>query len=79
MLSRYNEIQKQIEVLQAEAKEIESAIRAEVEKTGDMIAGHGWVARMKIGGKSTNHEAAAHAQIAPALFRDLYEPLLQQK
>jgi len=60
MLDRYNDIQEMIVFLQAEAVEIEAALRVQVEETGT-VAGHGWIATMKPGRKSTDHEAAVKA------------------
>ena len=63
ILDRYNDIQEMIAFLQAEAAEIESALRVQVEETGT-VAGHGWIAQLKPGRKSTDHEAAVKAAFA---------------
>ena len=60
MLDRYAEIQKQLDILEAEARAIEDALRKQVEETGT-VAGHGWIAHIKPGRKSTDHEAAVKA------------------
>ena len=60
MLDRYNDIQAAIATLQAEAAGIEAALREQVEASGT-VAGHGWIAHMKRGRKSTDHEAAVKA------------------
>ncbi len=60
MLNRYDEIQKQIEALQAEARVIETTLREQVAESGT-VSGFGWVARIKPGRKSTDHEAAVKA------------------
>ena len=72
ILDRYNDIQEMIAFLQAEAAEIESALRVQVEETGT-VAGHGWIAQLKPGRKSTDHEAAARKQINQTLFSELYD------
>ena len=59
-LDRYNDIQEMIAFLQAEAADIEAALREQVEETGT-VAGYGWIATMKPGRKSTDHEAAVKA------------------
>ena len=59
-LDRYNEIQEMIAFLKAEAADIEDALREQVAATGP-VAGHGWIAQLKPGRKSTDHEAAVKA------------------
>jgi hypothetical protein len=70
MLERYAELKQQQATIAAELAEIETAL-AEQAKSGPVAAG-GWIARWKPGRKSTNHEAAAAAQLPPEIYGALY-------
>ena len=72
MLDRYNDIQQTIATLQAEAADIEAALRVQVEETGT-VAGYGWIAQMKPGRKSTDHEKAVKSAAAHAYLNNLHD------
>jgi len=72
MLDRYNEIQEMIAFLQAEVADIESALRVQVEETGT-VAGYGWIAQLKPGRKSTDHEAAVRDAVEFTNFNALHD------
>jgi len=72
MIDRYAEIQGLVAFLQAEAAEIEAALRVQVEATGP-VAGYGWIAQLKPGRKSTDHEAAVRDAVEFANFNALHD------
>ena len=58
LLKRYDEIEREILELREEQKEIGDALERHVSDHGDLNA-YGWIAEMKRGRSSINHEKAA--------------------
>ncbi len=82
-LDRYAELKKQLNEIQAQAAlqsapilselaEIENALHDHVKATGSIAAGYGYLARIKSGRKSTDHEAAFNAKMAECIEHQMH-------
>lgn len=77
MLAQYAAIDRTIAVLNERKEEIKSAVEIFVTETGEPIAAHGLIARMKPGRKTYDHElAVCNAQESGSVSDDEIRKLI---
>jgi len=71
-IERYAQLAGELAEIENEMTQIEMALRTEVNSTGEVMYGGGYVAYMKHGRNSTDHEAAAKSANVPASIIQKY-------